>query len=148
VIKIPSDEDILKVFRNPVVYDAVSSDSAPDIEDWQIDRSGNYVGYYVGDEIAGIWVYHDEGDGCHIHIQILPEYRKEYAKEAGKLFLDYTWECTDKDVLIAEIPELYLNVVKFTRSFGFRFSGIKESAYRKSGTDWDVFQLQLRRGAA
>ena len=111
VIKIENIDDIKRVLCNPSIYDTIADDSCPKIEDFEppIDDKYLYVGGYVDNAIIGVMVYHKYLDGNECHVQVLPEHRKEHAKEFGEQSLKF---CGTQP-LYAEIPDLYKNGVKY-----------------------------------
>ena len=49
-----------------------------------------YLGVYVDDLLIGLFSYHKQNSSTiSIHANILQEYRKQYAKEAGRLAITY-----------------------------------------------------------
>ena len=108
-------DDIHAVLKHPDVFDSISCDKTPCAEHFLAPISGEYkyiAGYHNG-EIIGLMVYHTYKDGNVCHIQVLPEYRKEHAREFGEQALKFR----GTRPLYAEIPDNYQNVLLFAKSF-------------------------------
>lgn len=100
-----------------------------DRECWLIMRSDS------GDIVGAFSFKVMNGTTLQIHAQVLPECRKDYAKDCGlaalKWFLSSAPICYQK--LVAEIPIIYQNVISFTESFGFIREGTNRLSYSKGG---------------
>jgi hypothetical protein len=127
--------DIKAVLCNPAIYDTIIDDNSPLIEDFEppITDEYLYVGGYVKGEIAALMVYHKYLDGNECHVQVLPEFRKKYAKEFGEQSLQFK----GTRPLYAVIPDLYQNVLDFAKCFGFKVIDKKLNSYVKNGKSYD-----------
>ena len=104
-------EDIKDVLCHPAIYDSITDDNCKPVEEFEPPITDNYqyiVGYLKGAPFA-VMVYHTYRDGNECHVQVLPEYRKEYAKQFGQQSLSFRGTVP----LYAEIPDLYKNVLAF-----------------------------------
>lgn len=97
-----------------------------------------YIAGKVGDEIIGIMVYHQTDEGCKCHIQVLPDYRMDYAEEFARIALTF-----GEAELYCEIPECFPNVVSFAQKFGFEQTQIIENGHALHGETYDVIQMRL-----
>lgn len=143
VTETTNKEDIRKVLCHPDIYNVINGDGSPDIDDFEvpIDNSIEYIAGYAEDDIIGLMIYHTVNDCVKCHIQVLPEYRQEYAKEFARIALKFG---RAKNVIInAEIPECYPNVISFAKEFGFEESGIIKNGRTKNGADYDVIKMRL-----
>ncbi len=133
-------DDIKAVLCNPAIYDTITDDNSPLIEDFEppIDDEYYYVGGYVKGEIAALMVYHKYLDGNECHVQVLPEYRKEHAKQFGEQALLFRGTLP----LYAEIPALYKNVLDFALKNNFRVIKTKEDGYIKNGVKYLINVLR------
>lgn len=133
-------EDIKKVLCNPIVYDCISSDNCPTASEFEppINSEYRYIAGFVKGEIIGVMVYHSYKDGEECHVQVLPEYRKEYAAKFGKQVLLFKSEST----LYAEIPSLYQNVLEFAVLNNFKILEKEDKSYIKNGVNYPVFTLE------
>lgn len=77
------------------------------------------------------------------HVQVLPEYRKDYAEDFGRAVIDWTWANTDAQKLVAQIAFLYPNVKDFALKMGFVVEGFNRSSHRKHGEIHDQWYLGL-----
>ncbi len=124
-------DDIRAVLCNPAIYDCISSDSSPSVEEFipPISDDYLYVGGYVEGKIIALMVYHTFRDGTKIHIQVIPEYRDAYGIEFGRKALLFKQKAT----LYAVIPDTYKNVLNYAESFGFKVIERSKSDETKNG---------------
>ena len=135
-------EDIKEVLCHPDIYDTISSDDCPKVEDFKLPMTDEYsyiVGYVKGAPI-GVMIYHKYRDGNTCHVQVLPEYRKEYAAKFGEQSLEFRGTLP----LYAEIPDLYKNVLDFALSNGFSVINKIDDGYIKNGVKYLVNVLKFR----
>ena len=78
-------------------------------------------------------VYHKHLDGNKCHVQVLPEFRKEYALKFGEQSLLFRGTLP----LYAVIPDLYKNVLEFALHFGFKVIDKKLNSYVKNGKSYN-----------
>jgi hypothetical protein len=141
IVKETTDlDDIKAVLCNPVIYDTISDDNSPLIDDFEppITDEYLYVGGYVKGEIAALMVYHKYLNGNICHVQVLPEFRKEYAINFGQQSLLFRGTVH----LYAEIPDLYKNVLAFSLLNDFKVIDVIESDYIKNGKTYNVNVLE------
>jgi hypothetical protein len=139
---IDNADDIKAVLCNPTIYDTITDDSSPNIEDFEppINDSYLYIGGYVDNKIIGLMVYHEYLDGNKCHVQVLPEYRKEHAKEFGEQSLQH---CGTRP-LYAEIPDLYKNVLDFALLNYFKVIERKDTGFIKNGVAHTINVLRYK----
>jgi len=144
-LSIATDAEILEVFHNDVIWNAVASDKAPSKEDWEIQRDGEYIACKVNDVLIGVAVHHDVSGEAQIHFQVLPQYRKYYAKAFLNAFLNYLFDELRYEKVIAEIPAAYPNVLIFALKNGFSITGMADHTFKKNGIDHAVYEVALER---
>ena len=135
-------EGIKTVLCHPEIYDSITDDNCPNAEDFEPPITDDYryvVGYVKGAPI-GVMVYHKYKDGNECHVQVLPEYRKEYAKQFGQQSLSFQGIVP----LYAEIPSLYENVLKFALLNNFEVIDIIDDGYIKNGVKYLVNVLKYK----
>ena len=135
-------EDIKDVLCHPAIYDSITDDNCQKLEDFEPPITDDYryvVGYVKGAPIA-VMVYHTYKDGNECHVQVLPEYRKEYAKQFGQQSLEFRGTVP----LYAEIPSLYENVLKFALLNNFEVIDIIDDGYIKNGVKHLVNVLKYK----
>ena len=90
---------------------------------------------------------HDTPKGFHkCHVQILPKYRKEHSKEFGIKGMQWLWNNTDYNMLVAAIPEIYPNVVRYAESQGFKVFDAVKDGYKNNGIICNTLLLVIERG--
>jgi hypothetical protein len=120
---ITDKEQIKKILCHPEIFKTISGKNCPiEAEDFDPPLQGSeYFAGFLDGEIFAIMIYDEQDGRLKLHIQVLPEYRKEHAKEFARIALDYGLA---KNVpLYADISDTYPNVIKFTESFGFKKVG-------------------------
>lgn len=138
--------EIEKILLDPVIYDCISDDNCPPIEEFKapIGKGYTYIGGYSNNQIFGVMIYHNKSGKTYCHIQVLPEYRAEFSQEFAKKALDEQLQYGDE--VWAEIPTCYDNVLRFALSFGFRQVDKQKDAYLKNGEKSDIIVLRYNHG--
>jgi RimJ/RimL family protein N-acetyltransferase len=80
------------------------------------------------------WLHHINNASVQIHAHVKKEFREEYSVKCGKEMIKYfvkNFKFYNK--LIAEIPVIYKDVIKFTLKFGFKFEGTNRKSVLKNG---------------
>ena len=132
--------EIKAVLCDPTIYDTITDDNSGLIEEFDPPLEDHvYVGGYVKGEIIALMVYHKYLDGNKCHVQVLPEFRKEYAIKFGEQSLLFRGTLP----LYAVIPDLYKNVLDFSFLFGFKVIDKTENTYVKNGKSYNDNILRL-----
>lgn len=142
IVKETKDLDEIKaVLCNPSIYDTITDDNSPLIDDFEppVNEEYKYIAGYVDNEIIGVTVYHKYLDGNKVHFQVLPEHRKEHAIKFGEQAIKFKGTLP----LYAEIPDLYQNVLNFAFINGFKVVEVKENDYTKNGETYNVNILRF-----
>ena len=134
--------DIKTVICNPAIYDTIADDNCPDVKDFEppVDDKYLYIGGYIKGKIIGLMIYHSYLDGNKCHVQVLPEYRKEHAKEFGEQSLKFR----GTQPLYAEIPDLYKNVLDFALLNDFKVIKRIDDGFIKNGENYTVNVLRYK----
>ena len=128
------------VLCHPAIYQTISSDYAPPIEMYE-PGEGIYFGGYVGGDLVAVMVFHYKtATVAQCHIQVLPDYRKDYAHDFAKTAINW-WSITHGIKLYAEIPEIYPNVIYFALKHKFKIDGRSSKVFKKNGKLVDVYYL-------
>lgn len=141
IVKKTTDiDEIKRILCNIVIYDTISADDDPLASDFEppVNDDYLYVGGYVKDKIIALMIYHKYLDGNECHVQVLPEFRKEYTKKFGEQSLVFKGTLP----LYAEIPDLYKNVLDFALMNNFKVIDIKEADYIKNCKTYNVNVLK------
>lgn len=141
IVEISDKEEIRKVLCHPVIYECIKSDDNPGPEEFTPPDDATYVSGYVDGEIIGIMVYHQVEEGLKCHINVLPEYRKQYSTKFARMAFDFGE--AKNAVIYAEIPECYPNVLSFAKCFGFVETGIIKEKHAKNGVLNNVIKMRL-----
>lgn len=130
-------KELEKVLFNKEIYDTITSDNNAFME-IPVTSEYKYIGGFVDNEIIAVMVYHKYKDGNECHVQVLPEFREEYAKEFGEQVLKFKGHSP----LYAEIPLLYKNVLDYALKNKFAVIEIKNDGYVKGGVEYPTFVLK------
>ncbi len=145
IVKPTTDiNEIKAVLCNKHIYDTITDDNSVNADDYEPDMGGEnlYIGGYVKGEIMALMVYHKYLDGNSCHVQVLPEFRKEYALKFGEQSLLFRGTLP----LYAVIPDLYKNVLEFAKHFGFKVIDKKLNSYVKNGKSYNDNILRFNNG--
>lgn len=140
VCEITDAEEIKSVLCHPEIYPCISEDDNP-IEEFEPPMTARYIGGYVDGTLIGIMVYHHYKDGLKCHIQVLPEFRKKYAKEFGRIALNFGE--AKNAIIYAEIATCFENVIAFAEGFGFEKTGRIKNDHIIDGVSFDVITMRL-----
>lgn len=141
------DCDVVRaILTHPDIYDRIAEDGTPLREDFIPSMIGAaYVVGIVGAEPIGIVMYHPINViTWECHVQVLPEYRAEFAKEFAQKAIQWAWDMGVQK-LVAQIPFLYPNVRDFGLNVGFEVEGINRKSYLKNGQLHDQWYMGLVR---
>lgn len=149
-------EVIREILIEPEMWDRISEDGQKK-EDFIISDNPAFIwvgvfsrGNITRDrKLIGIFFLHAlNKTTLQIHAHIKKEFRKEFAKRAGKEIISYFVNETDFEKLLAEIPVVYQDVYHYTKSFGFIDEGINRQSFLKKGKVIDQYRLGLTRKEA
>ena len=147
-IRISDDaEEIRGILTHPDIYAVISSDLAPPAQHYIVDMNEKvFLVGYVDEKPIGVMIFYPCGDvACWCHIQVLPEYRKEHAFAFGKMAVQWAWDSLAIAKLVAQIPAIYPNVIRFAEMHDFEIEGINKRSYLKDGQLIDQYYLGLAR---
>jgi hypothetical protein len=142
-----ADKDLIKrILTTDGIWEMIT-DHGMKKEDYEPDESWLYVVGKVEEKEIGIVLVHATPDGFNkCHVQIVPEYRKEHSKEFGIKGMEWLWGNTDYEKLVATIPEIYPNVVRYALNQGFKLMGKMKRGYENNGIICDKLLLAIERG--
>jgi len=131
---------IVKVLKNPEIFERISEDGVY-IDNWL--PSLDDAIFLTDKENIGLMIYHEINSiTIECHVQVLPEHRDK-AMEFGKAVLEWAWENTKATKIVAQIPEIYPDVIKFAYKNGFSFEGVNKDSHLKNGVLHDQYYLGL-----
>ncbi len=134
-------EEIKSVLCHPEIYPCISQDGNPTAAEYEPPMNVRYIGGYVEGTLIGIMVYHPYKDGLKCHIQVLPEFRKKYAKAFGRIALNFGE--AKNAIIYADIATCFENVIAFAEGFGFRITGRIKDNYVRDGKRFDAITMRL-----
>ena len=143
------DEQVVKsVMLHPAIWATVAEDDQIP-GDWEPETDGEcWLEVVNGDTLVGLYNFHPTNSTTlEIHAHVLPQYRKDCAFESGDLALKWMLEQAPEQYqkVIAQVPTLYGNVIKFTLAHGFTLEGINRLSDRIGGVLYDQYLLGITR---
>jgi len=140
------------ILKDPEIFERIAEDGISS-DDLKIPFDGKqcYQVVLVDDKPIGVWCFYPVNSSTlNIHANILMQYRKEHAKDAAKLALNwFATHSPDQYVkLNAEIPVIYDNVYHYTKKAGFSDEGTNRMSIMKAGKLVDQYRLGLTRSEA
>lgn len=141
------DMDVVRaILTHPDIYDRIAEDGTLPREEYIPDIVG--AAYIIGlqDSIPfAVMIYHPiNGVTWECHVQVLPDFRKEFADEFSQKALQWAWDM-GVNKIVAQIPFLYPNVKDFGLRHGFEIEGINRQSYLKNGQIHDQWYLGIVR---
>lgn len=122
---------IKQIMTEPQIWQEICGNCGDKIEDFEpvVDDYIYLIGYDKLN-IIGLFIIHESEYGYQCHVQVVPERRKQYAAEFGEKVIDWTWNNTDINKLIALIPIKFKNVISFAEKQGFKIAdSIEEDCF-------------------
>lgn len=144
-MRITSTKDksrIAKVTKHQEIWPRISEDG---MTDFHVDPDHLYL---MDDDDIGLFVVHSINSVLfEVHIQVIPEARHSAMEFLVKV-LAYVWENTNAQKLMAMIPEIYPDVIRFAIKGGFHVEGYSRNSYQKDGRLIDQTYVGLERPKA
>lgn len=132
-----------RVILHPDIVATIAED---DVEWTELPDGPIYLTGFVGNDIIGCFIIERRSRAtAAVHVQVLPDYRKDYAECFGRAVLDWTWANTSLEKLTAEIPVIYPNVLAFAERMGFEQEGLNRKCFWKNGVLNDSWYVGLMR---
>lgn len=142
IVNHTNDKAIInRILKNDDVWSRVAEEGVT--KDEYDAPDGPY--YVVDDTWQALLIGHWKNDvTIEVHINVIPEFRHK-AREFADLAVKWFWDNTRCQKLVAEIPEIFPDVVKFAKKSGFKPEGVNSLSYRRNGVLYDQFYLGLIR---
>lgn len=122
---------IKQIMTEPQIWQEICGNYGDKIEEFEpvVDDYIYLIGYDKLN-IIGLFIIHESEYGYQCHVQVVPERRKQYSTEFGEKVIDWTWNNTDINKLMALIPNKFKNVISFAEKQGFEIAGsIKDDCF-------------------
>lgn len=147
-IDITTDLDAVReILTHPQIYPLISTDDGPSIDEYYPEKGESVfiLGRVSGKPVALLIGHPSNERAWWLHIQVLPEYRKQFAFEFATVALRLMWQITGAIKFMALIPDLYPNVCRFAELCGFVREGCLTKSIMKAGRPTDQFVYGLSR---
>jgi len=133
-------KDILTILNNDDIYNRMVSDDVDGKKPTVDFNSKRYICGYVDKKVIGVCIYHKIEAGSIIHFYVIPEHRKDYAKDFAVESLKLK---SDVDVF-AITPLCYMPVVNFALKLGFERIGNHRKLFIKNGVAYEQAVTRLK----
>lgn len=139
-----SKDDARRVLETPEIFETIAEDGMTEVVMPEVGHI--YLCGYVDDELIGCFILHKQSKVTfECHVQVLPAFRKQYAETFGDAVIEWTWENTGAEKIVAQIPFLYPNVRDFALARGFKVEGVNSGSYMKNGDIHNQWYLGIKR---
>lgn len=81
---------------------------------------------------------------CEVHLRILKEHRAKHKNNIAEKIEKWIVDNTPFKTVIAEIPEVFINVTSFMKSIGFTQTGVIDKCWKRNGKLIDLIILSKR----
>ena len=135
-----SREDAYAILTHPEIYPNITDDFST-----EFSIPGNMfalVAYSDDVPAACVTLLSRNGIKLEIHVQILPDYR-HMSDLLGKSMLNWIWDNTTAQKLVAEIAFKFENVKRYAESMGFQVEGISKGSIMLDGRLTDQWIMGL-----
>ncbi len=140
------EEIIRSVLDHPDIFDVISEDGGIDYE--VNPEKDCFLTLWVDKQLAGLYILSPvSGVELDIHAQVLPAYRKKYARPLTRMVFEWLLENANPQFqkVTASVPALYPNVMAFCQEAGMVCEGINRKAWRKNGKVHDKYFYGITR---
>lgn len=142
IIQRTRDIDLIKtVLCHPEIYPCIGDDSSPAVEDYEPEMDSEFIIGVTQSKVIALAIYTLHAWGKEMHIQVIPQYRKEYARKFARGALRF-----NHDVLFAKVPMCFSNVIAFAKEFNFNEIDIVKDGYKKGDITADIKILRREIG--
>lgn len=125
-------DHIKQVLTDPGIWECIGGEEG-DQSSYEPKIDEIWLTSYNNGSPIGMFNVHKTDLGLYqCHVQVLPEYRRD-ALEFGSRVLDWVWEHTEINKLIALIPETFENVKNFAITQGFEIEGFLTNTHEQGG---------------
>ena len=144
------DYSLIKVFyTHPELWARIAEDGcSPD--DYEPDHGASYFKIVADNgRVIGVVQIDDIDEGViRAHCNVLKTYRPRYADDVGQAIITYFVDDSVADLMIAEVAEIYPDVIRFCEKHGLRESDRLENSIEKNGRYYDEIVLSITREQA
>ena len=114
-------DEIMGVLKTPGIWENITGDNYidPDEFNLKLDLKTVFVLGVVDEQVIGCGIAHKEEE-WKVHLNVIPEYRKQYSEQFAKKCIQWVWENIKPKKIIADIHPKYSNVVAFAERMKFK----------------------------
>ena len=136
---------IHSILRHPEIYPLITDDGCPPPEEYDVteivERS---LCIYLSPNKYSLFVYRPiTSVTWEVHANVLKPGRGIEAIRAGRESVQYMFSKTGAQKLVAYIPVMFPNVLRYSLKVGFEVEGISKKSIRKAGRLYDRCLLGL-----
>lgn len=132
---------IRQAICHPLVYPHVSDDGSPPANEYQPPTSLMYVGSWVDDAYAGVFILHAHNSVmAEVHTCLLPDVWGKSVKISRGL-VEWVFSATQTQRLITSVPGYNRLALRLAKSAGMQQYGVNPASFMKSGKLHDLVML-------
>jgi len=119
------------ILMDEEIYDRICGDDRAPVK---VDVNEEAWILMVDEDVVGVYCLHPLNRWTlGIHAHVLPAKRDRYSVETGKAALRWVLDNSDYQKIVAEVPEVFPDVIAFTKKFGFQEEGVNRKSIKKHG---------------
>lgn len=136
---------VREVLTHQDIYPLITTDDGPAVDNYWPELGENvFILGKVDGKPAALLIGHPENEKAFwVHVQVIPEYRKQWALYFSEIALELMWKFTGAIKFMALIPDIYPNVARFAESCGFEREGCLKKSIMKDGRACDQWVYGL-----
>ncbi len=131
------DYDALRtIVTHPMIYDHISDDGSPDVEDFELIKSqlAWYVMTWDDDELLGCFTFIPQNAVCfEVHTCLLPSAWGDRAAEAAAGVVQWMFANSPALRIVTNVPEDNRLALRFAKAAGLAMYGVNTDSYLKRG---------------
>lgn len=141
---------IKRILTVPDLWELITEDDSPSPEEYEpiVHDSMYYLLARKGNKVIGLFVVHPLTTTLAIgHVNILPSQwgNRKQNKLIGEKAIQWIWDNTEIDKIVATVPVIYKKVLAYTQRIGMKREGICRKSYKKHGELHDQYYVGVNR---
>ena len=139
---------ILSVVRDPVLYDAISDDGSPSVDEWEPDMAHTWFGCYYSNVLIGVPMMHQINAAMwQMHALFLPKYwGTGLPRLLAPMVKSLAFELSGAKKFYAIIPTANEVIVEWAQKvWGMEIEGTCKDGWLKNGKYMNIYHMGVSR---